>query len=80
VEFSTARESAASQYRVRSDSFLNQAAFPRFSWGRFWVLEPDEWETFKSGSLEGWAPAMAPGTRLMDEAARRRTLTKREAI
>ena len=23
---------------------------PRFSGGRFWVLEPDEWETFKSGS------------------------------
>jgi len=27
---------------------LNQAASS--SWGRFWVLEPDEWETFKSGS------------------------------
>jgi len=28
---------------------LNQAA-SSFSWGRFRVLEPDEWETFKSGS------------------------------
>jgi hypothetical protein len=23
---------------------------PRCSWGVFWALEPDEWETFKSGS------------------------------
>ena len=33
----------------RSDSFCNRPR-PRCSWGRFWVLEPDEWETFKSGS------------------------------
>jgi len=33
-------ESAASQYRVGLIRF-EQAAFS-FSWGRFWVLEPDE--------------------------------------
>ena len=33
----------------RSDLFCLRPR-PRCSWGRFWVLEPDERETFKSGS------------------------------
>ena len=42
-------ESAASQYRVGLILFCIRSR-PRCSWGRFWVLEPDEWETFRSGS------------------------------
>ena len=33
----------------RSDLFCIRPR-PRCSWGAFWVLEPDERETFKSGS------------------------------
>ena len=46
----------SSTVRLGSKSLSSRSGFfwirlrPRFSWGRFWVLEPDEWETFKSGS------------------------------
>jgi hypothetical protein len=48
--FSTAVRIGSKSVSSRSDSFLNQAASSLFRGGRFWVLEPDEWETFKSGS------------------------------
>ncbi len=47
--FSTAARTGSKSVSSRSDSFCIGPR-PRFSWGRFWVLEPDEWETFKSGS------------------------------
>ena len=47
--FSTAARIGSKSVSSRSEFVLNQAA-SSFSWGRFWVLEPDEWETFKSGS------------------------------
>jgi hypothetical protein len=42
-------ESAASQYRVGLIRFESGCVLV-FHGGVFWVLEPDEWETFKSGS------------------------------
>jgi hypothetical protein len=33
-----------------ASTFTNSRAEPVFHGGVFWVLEPDEWETFKSGS------------------------------
>jgi len=47
--FSTAVRIGSKSVSSRSDSFRSRPR-PRFSGGRFWVLEPDEWETFKSGS------------------------------
>src|SRR6267143_1527959 len=47
--FSTAVQIGSKSVSSRSDSFCTRPR-PRCSWGRFWVLEPDEWETFKSGS------------------------------
>jgi hypothetical protein len=47
--FSTVVRIGSKSVSSRSDSFCIRPR-PRFSWGRFWVLEPDEWETFKSGS------------------------------
>jgi hypothetical protein len=50
VDFPPLCESAASQYRrVGLLRFESGRVFV-FHGGRFWVLEPDEWETFKSGS------------------------------
>src|SRR5260370_14430848 len=45
---STAARIGSKSVSSRSDSFCTRPR-SRFSWGRFWVLEPDEWETFKSG-------------------------------
>src|SRR5260370_28278822 len=47
--FSTAVRIGSKSVSSRSDSFCTRPR-PRCSGGRFWVLEPDEWETFKSGS------------------------------
>src|SRR6266481_5995128 len=47
--FSTVARIGSKSVSSRSASFCIRLR-PRFSWGRFWVLEPDEWETFKSGS------------------------------
>jgi hypothetical protein len=47
--FSTAVRIGSKPVSSRSASFRIRPR-PRFSWGRYWVLEPDEWETFKSGS------------------------------
>jgi hypothetical protein len=49
VDFPPLRESAASQYRVGLLRFESGRVLV-VQGGRFWVLEPDEWETFKSGS------------------------------
>jgi len=49
VDFPPPRESAASQYRVGLIRFESSRVLV-FHGGVFWVLEPDEWETFKSGS------------------------------
>jgi hypothetical protein len=49
VDFPPSCESAASQYRVGLLRFESGCVLV-FHGGRFWVLEPDEWETFKSGS------------------------------
>src|SRR6266851_6376008 len=47
--FSTVVRIGSKSVSSRSASFCIRLR-PRFSWGRFWVLEPDEWEPFKSGS------------------------------
>src|SRR5258706_477241 len=39
---STAVRIGSKSVSSRSDSFCTRPR-PRFSWGRFWVLEPDEW-------------------------------------
>ena len=49
VDFPPLCESAASQYRVGLVRFEAGRVLVFFR-GRFWVLEPDEWETFTSGS------------------------------
>jgi hypothetical protein len=49
VDFPPPRESAASQYRVGLIRFESGRVLV-FHGGRFSVLEPDEWKTFKSGS------------------------------
>ena len=48
AEFPPPCELAASQYRVGLICFASGRVL--VTGGRFWVLEPDEWETFKSGS------------------------------
>ena len=48
VAFPPPRESAASQYRVGLIRFESGRVLVFM--GRLWVLEPDEWDTFKSGS------------------------------
>ncbi len=48
--FSTAARIGSKSVSSRSDSFGIGRVLVFSGGGRFWVLEPDEWETFKSGS------------------------------